>query len=317
MRMTSEPLGFLFPGQGSQSLGMLADLAEDFAQVRQIFAQASGVLGYDLWTLAQHGPEAELNRTEHTQPVMLTAGVAAWRVWRASGGAPPAAMAGPSLGEYTALVCAGSLPFEQAVTLVAERARLMREAVPQGQGAMAAILGLDDARVAELCRRVPGAAVVELANLNAPRQVVVAGETVAVEHVIALARDAGAKRSVRLAVSVPSHCSLMKPAAERFEERLQQVDFGRPEFPVIHNVDALTHQSASAIREALAAQMYRPVRWVEVLRRMQAEGIAALVECGPGTVLGGLAKRTVPALTVHSVRDRATLREALAATVAA
>jgi [acyl-carrier-protein] S-malonyltransferase len=309
----SRHLGFVFPGQGSQSVGMLADLGTAFPLVKETFDQASEVLGYDLWGLVQYGPEEMLNRTECTQPAMLAAGMAVWRVWRTSGGALPAVMAGHSLGEYTALVCAGSLVFEEAVALVTERGRLMQRAVPEGQGAMAAILGLDDARVADLCQAAARGRVVEPANLNAPGQVVVAGDAGAVEDVLVLARQAGAKRSVRLAVSIPSHCSLMKRAAERLGERLQGLGFKSPGVPVIHDVDAAMHPQPKAIREALVAQLHRPVRWAEVMQRIQSVGVDAVVECGPGKVLAGLAKRTVAGLTAYPAYDQVTLRKALAA----
>jgi [acyl-carrier-protein] S-malonyltransferase len=292
---------------------MLADLGTAFPIVKETFDQASGVLGYDLWGLVQDGPEESLNRTEFTQPALLAAGTAVWRTWRTSGGALPVVMAGHSLGEYTALVCAGSLGFEEAVALVAERGRLMQQAVPEGQGAMAAILGLEDARVADLCQAAARGRVVEPANLNAHGQVVVAGDTGAVEHVVALARQAGAKRSVRLAVSIPSHCALMKPAAERLGERLQSLAFRTPDVPVIHDVDAAMHPHPEAIKEALVAQLHRPVRWAEVMSHIQSLGVDRLVECGPGRVLAGLAKRTAVGLTTYPAYDQPTLRAALAA----
>jgi [acyl-carrier-protein] S-malonyltransferase len=308
----SQRLGLLFPGQGSQSVGMLADLSDGSSLVKQTFEQASGVLGYDLWALVQQGPEQALNRTERTQPAMLAAGVAVWRTWRSRGGALPVVLAGHSLGEYTALVCGGALDFEVAVALVGERGRLMQEAVPEGRGAMAAILGLDADRVAELCQAAAQGRVVEPANFNAPGQVVVAGDSEAVDDVLALARGAGAKRSVRLAVSIPSHCSLMKTAAQRLGERLEAVAFKTPDLPVVRNVDAELHAQPPAIRAALIAQLYRPVQWVDVMRRVRAEGAETLVECGPGKVLVGLAKRAAPGQACYALHDQATLGAALA-----
>lgn len=303
---------FVFPGQGSQSIGMLAELAAAHPQVEATFRIAGEVLGFDLWDLVQHGPEEELNRTSNTQPAMLAAGVAVWRVWRANGGALPAVMAGHSLGEYTALVCAEALRFEDAVALVAERGRLMQEAVPEGVGAMAAILGLDDERVRAVCAAAAQGEVVAAVNFNSPGQVVVAGHATAVERAVELAKQEGAKRAVRLPVSVPSHCELMKPAAERLLERLRQIEFHKPLVPVLHNVDVAVHEDAEAIRTALASQLYSPVRWVETIQAMAARGVSGLVEGGPGKVLVGLNKRISKDMAALAIYDSGTLSEALA-----
>ena len=298
-------LACVFPGQGSQSLGMLAALAEAFPQVRETFQEASDVLGLDLWALTQEGPADDLNRTENTQPAMLAAGVAVWRAWTAQGGSEPVVMAGHSLGEYTALVCADALDFDAAVRLVAERGRLM-------QNAVAAILGLDDEQVRTVCREAATAGVVEAVNYNAPGQVVIAGETAAVERAIALAGEAGAKRSVKLPVSVPSHCSLLKSAASNMHVRLESVRVGTPAIRVIHNVDVASHAEPDVIRAALAAQIHRPVRWVETVQAMAADGVTTVLELGPGKVLTGLNKRIDKSLTVACVQDPDSLAQALA-----
>lgn len=303
----------VFPGQGSQSIGMLGALAAEFPVVAETFGEASETLGADLWRLVQEGPEADLNRTDRTQPAMLAAGVATWRLWRESGGPEPALVAGHSLGEYTALVCAGALAFADAVALVAERGRLMQEAVPPGQGAMAAILGLADERVIAVCAESAGDDVVEAVNFNAPGQVVIAGDTPAVERAVAAAKAAGARRAVPLPVSVPSHCALMAPAAARLAERLAQVPLVAPRIPVLHNVDGQPRSEPAAIRTALALQLHRPVLWVATVTAMADAGVQALVECGPGKVLAGLAKRIRKDLPAHPVHDPESLRQALGA----
>ncbi len=306
-------LALVFPGQGSQSVGMLSELARHHPVVEETFAAAGEVLAYDLWQLVQQGPEEELNRTDHTQPAMLAAEVAVWRVWRQCGGAVPGVMAGHSLGEYTALVCAGALDFATAVRLVAERGRFMQEAVPEGSGAMAAVLGLDDETVRELCRREAGGEVLEAVNFNAPGQVVVAGHHTAVERLMAAAKAAGAKRVVRLPVSVPSHCRLMQPAAERMAALLAEAEIRAPEIPVLNNVDVAVEEDPQRIREALVRQLYSPVRWVETIRAMAARGVTRVVECGPGKVLAGLNRRIERSMEVLPVYDQATLEAALAA----
>ncbi len=307
-------LAMVFPGQGSQAVGMLKPLGEAFPEVLETFAEASRVLGYDLWALAQEGPEAELNRTEKTQPAMLAAGVAVWRVWRGQGGAVPAVLAGHSLGEYTALVCAGAIDFADAVALVADRGRYMQDAVPAGAGAMAAILGLTDEQVVDACERAAEGEVVAAANFNSPGQVVVAGASTAVQRAVALARQAGAKRAVVLPVSVPSHCALMRPAAERLAERLAGLEIRAPALPVVHNVDAQPRPEPQAIREALADQLHRPVRWVDCVRAMGAGGNRTFVEAGPGKVLTGLQRRILADTPAVAVLDPESLQAALAQT---
>lgn len=311
----SKRFSMVFPGQGSQSVGMLADLSESSPVVRETFAEASDALGLDLWQLAQQGPAEQLNLTENSQPAMLTAGVAVWRAWQNADAPRPSVMAGHSLGEYTALVCAAAIDFSDAVRLVAERGRLMQQAVPAGSGAMAAILGLDDERVRALCRDAADDQVVEAVNFNAPGQVVIAGQAGAVARAAELARTAGAKRIVPLAVSVPSHCALMRPAAERLAERLADTRIQPPSVPVIHNVNVEPAADPDHIRELLAAQLYRPVRWVETVERMKSEGVDVLLEAGPGKVLSGLTRRIDKSMTGMAIFDAAgiqTAKEALA-----
>jgi len=293
-------------------MGMLADLAAAYPVVGQSFAEASEALGYDLWKLVQEGPEEELNKTHITQPALLAAGIAVWRVWQEKGGASPVVMAGHSLGEYTALVAAGAMPFSDAVALVADRGKFMQEAVPAGEGAMAAILGLDDAVVIELCEKAAEGQVVSAVNFNSPGQVVIAGAAAAVDRACELAKAAGAKRALKLAVSAPSHCALMKPAAERLAERLQGIEISVPAIPVINNADVASAESAEAIRDALVRQLYSPVRWVETIQKMAADGVDSLIECGPGKVLVGLNKRIVKEMNAAAVFDTATLDAALA-----
>lgn len=304
----------VFPGQGSQAVGMLADLAAAEPVVRETFTQASEALGYDLWELCRQGPASELDATDRTQPALLTAGVAVWRAWEARGGATPALMAGHSLGEYTALVCAGALDFTAAVRLVEYRGKLMQEAVPVGIGAMAAVLGLDDDAVHAACAEAAGDEVVEAVNYNAPGQVVIAGHAGAVERAGAAAKARGAKRIVPLPVSVPSHCALMKPAAEKMARRLADTPIRRPGVPVLQNATAAAAADPESIRDALARQLYSPVRWVEAMQLAAGQGVTLLVECGPGKVLGGMARRIDPRLEGLSVNDPSTLDAALAAT---
>jgi len=282
---------FVFPGQGSQAPDMQSELAGAFAVVRTTYEEAGEALGRDLWALSREGDEEQLARTANTQPLMLTAGVAAWRVWQERGGATPAGLAGHSLGEYTALVAAGALAFPDAVRLVAERARFMQEAVPEGAGAMAAILGLDDEAVLAACAEAAGDAVVEAVNFNAPGQVVIAGEKAAVERAIAAAKEQGARRAMLLPMSVPSHCRLMEPAAERLRAVLAGVTIEPPAIPVINNVDVSVESEPAAIADALVRQLYRPVRWVETVQRFAAQGTDRVIECGPGKVLVGLGRR--------------------------
>ncbi len=307
-------LGILFPGQGSQSVGMLAELAQSFPQVRATYEEASTALGYDLWRLVQDGPDSELDRTEHTQPAMLAAGVAVWRVWRAERGPLPMVMAGHSLGEYSALVCAGALDFAATVTLVADRGRYMQEAVSEGEGAMAAILGLADAEVVAACNTASEGEVVMAANFNAPGQVVVAGQRAAVLRAVEVAKAAGAKARM-LPMSVPSHCSLMVGAAQRLRARLDTLAMACPQIPVINNVDVADPTDGVAIRDALVRQLSSPVRWVECVRAQKDRGVQTVVELGPGKVLAGLNKRIDKGLENRSVFDTASLHQALEALV--
>lgn len=296
-------LAFVFPGQGSQSIGMLADLALEHSIIKATFDEASAALGLDLWALAQNGPEADLNRTENTQPVLLTAGVAVFRAWQAAEGKMPDYLAGHSLGEYTALVAAGAISLADGVKLVAERGRLMQLAVPAGEGAMAAILGLDDDAVRQCCSEASVAGVVEAVNFNAPGQVVIAGSTAAVALAIEKLKAAGAKRALPLPVSVPSHCALMKPAAEKLKIYLDAVVFNAPVIPVLQNVDASIASDAAAIRDALVRQLYCPVLWVKSVQALSDLGVARVLECGPGKVLCGLNKRIVKELECASLES--------------
>jgi [acyl-carrier-protein] S-malonyltransferase len=309
------PFAAVFPGQGSQSIGMMNAWGEYQALVEQTFAEASEALaGVDLWAISSHGPEAEINRTEITQPIMLTAGVAAWRVWQAVGGAMPLCMAGHSLGEYTALVCAGALDFGDALRVVAERGRLMQQAVPLGEGAMAAVLGLEDAVVLAVCAEATqGAEVVEAVNFNSPGQVVIAGSAAAVARAAPLLLEQGAKRVLPLPVSVPSHSSLMRDAALQMAKVLQAVEIRRPQIPVLHNVDAAEHAEPDALRAALVSQLHRPVLWVDSVRAMPLRGVSALVEFGPGKVLAGLSKRIERDLVAYPLLDAVTLDAAMVA----
>jgi len=284
-------LAFVFPGQGSQSVGMLKDLAETYPEVRQTFEQASEVLGNDLWALIANGPEQELNQTQNTQPAMLAAGVAVWKIWCKLSNIRPAWMAGHSLGEYTALVCSEAIAFDEAIKLVAIRGRLMQEAVPAGIGSMAAILGLDDHQVVRICADVAENEIVAAVNFNSPGQVVIAGNTAAVERAISAAKAAGAKRAVQLPVSVPSHCVLMQNAAEKLNAHLQECDINTPKMTLIHNVDVTPHSDSDVIRNALKEQLYKPVRWSDTIKFMDDQGVNCFVECGPGKVLVGLNKR--------------------------
>ncbi len=306
-------LAFVFPGQGSQSIGMLQALAAEFPIVKQTFAEASQALNYDLWQIVQQGPEEKLNQTEITQPAMLAADVATWRVWIAQQGAQPRYMAGHSLGEYAALVCAEALAFTDAIKLVADRGRFMQQAVPAGQGGMAAILGLDDAAVSKLCQQAAQGEILEAVNFNSPGQVVIAGTAAAVARAVEQSKAAGAKRAVLLPVSVPSHCALMHPAALHMAERLQQIDIRRPKIPVIHNTHVQAESDASAIRNALVRQIESPVRWVETIQKMAAEGVNQLIECGPGKVLASLNKRIAKTTETLPVFDPETLKIALSA----
>jgi len=293
-------------------MGMLGALANEFTDVEKTFRTASEVLGYDLWDIVQNGPAEKLNSTDITQPAMLAAGVAVWRVWQAKGGTQPAVLAGHSLGEYSALVCGGSLAFEDAIKLVAERGRLMQQAVPAGTGAMAAVLGLDDDVVRAVCTEAAAGEVVEAVNFNSPGQVVVAGHKTAVERVVELAKAKGAKRALLLPVSVPSHCALMQPAAEKLASVLEGVAIQPPQIPVINNVDVAMPTDPAAIRSALVRQLHSPVRWVETVQKMAVDGVDRLIECGPGKVLVGLNKRIERNMAAKAVFDADSLAAALA-----
>lgn len=307
---------FVFPGQGSQKVGMLTELAEQFAGVRETFAEASAAIGFDLWHIAQSGEG--LDQTEFTQPVLLTASIALWRVWLELGGVAPKYLAGHSLGEYSALVAAGALSLDDAVKLVNLRGKLMQSAVPQGQGAMAAILGLEDAKVIELCAQATaqGTGSVEAANYNAQGQVVVAGDKAAVDAVIALAKENSAK-AIALPVSVPSHCSLMKPAAEQFAQALEQTAIELPSIPVIQNVGAAVATDVAQLRQALTAQLYQSVQWTNTMQYLQDQGIQYIVECGPGNVLANLAKRLPQIEKAFPIDSNSRLEDALNAILVA
>ena len=303
----------VFPGQGSQSVGMLADLADAFPTVEETFAEASEALGYDLWRVCREGPEEKLNATECTQPAMLAAGVAVWRVWLGQGGAPPEIMAGHSLGEYSALVCADSVAFPDAVALVAARGRYMQEAVPSGEGAVAAVIGLGDEDVEAACRAAAEGEVVCPVNFNAPGQVVLAGHTGAVARALELAREAGARRAILLPLSVPVHSPLMEPAAERFRSRLEDVEFATPAVPVVANIGVEPHGGSASIRDRLVRQLYSPVPWTATVRRLAESGIGGVLEPGPGRVLAGLNRRIERSMKAHAVFDPASLGAALEA----
>lgn len=301
----------VFPGQGSQAVGMLKDLAENYSVVKSTFDEASQVLGYDLWTLVQDGPADELNKTWQTQPALLAASVAIYRVWQSINGPQPEFMAGHSLGEYSALVCAGVIDFKDAIKLVELRGKLMQEAVPSGTGAMFAIIGLDNDSIRKACEQAAQGQVVAPVNFNSPGQVVIAGNKEAVERAGALCKEAGAKRALPLAVSVPSHCALMKPAADKLATTLNNMTFNAPQFAVINNVDVKVESSADNIKAALIAQLYSPVRWTETVEEMAKQGVTLLVEMGPGKVLTGLTKRIVDSLSACAVNDKASLDVAI------
>ena len=294
----------VFPGQGSQTVGMLAELAGNYPIVQETFKQASEVLGYDLWQLVQEGPAEELNKTWQTQPALLTASVAVYRVWQQQyPELKPEVMAGHSLGEYSALVCAGVLDFQDAVKLVELRGKLMQQAVPEGTGAMYAIIGLDNDAIINACKQAEQGEVVSAVNFNSPGQVVIAGAKAAVERAAALCKEAGAKRALPLAVSVPSHCALMKPAADQLSVSLESITLKAPVVAVLNNVDVKAETDAVAIRNALVRQLYSPVRWTETVEKMAQNGVEVLVEVGPGKVLNGLTKRIVDSLQTVSVND--------------
>lgn len=303
-------LAFVFPGQGSQSVGMMKGF-EGLAVVRETFEEAGDILEQDLWGMVAGGNAEELNLTVNTQPVMLTAGVAVFRAWNELQGAKPAVLAGHSLGEYTALVASGALSFADALPLVRFRAQAMQEAVAEGVGGMAAILGLDDDTVRAVCAEAAQGEVLEAVNFNSPGQVVIAGHKAAVERGMALAKEKGAKRALPLPVSVPSHCALMRPAADALAQRLQSIAIKAPQIPVVHNADVKSYSDGAAIKDALARQLYSPVRWVETIQSFAAQSVGHLAECGPGKVLAGLNKRIDGNMQVFALADESALRQAI------
>jgi [acyl-carrier-protein] S-malonyltransferase len=301
-------LAFAFPGQGSQTVGMMAPY-EGLADMRRTFDLGSQALGIDLWAMVRDGPAEELEKTVNTQPLMLAAGIALWRAWKTLGGRDPVVMAGHSLGEYTAMVAAGVLDFTEAIRFVRIRAQAMQDAVPAGQGAMAAILGLDDDTVRAVCEEASAAGVAEAANYNSPGQVVIAGDTPGVNKAIELAKARGAKRTVLLPMSAPSHCSLMRPAAERLREAIQALQVKAPSIPLLNNVDAAREHEPQRIRDAMTRQLYNPVRWVDIVGEMGKLGASEIVECGPGGVLTGVNRRAAPALKAVALKDAQSLTE--------
>jgi len=305
-------IAFVFPGQGSQSLGMLAELAAAQPVVRAAFDEASAGAGLDLWALSQQGPEEQLNQTEFTQPALLAAGVATWRAWRERGGAAPSLLAGHSLGEYAALVAAGAISLADGARLVRERGRLMQAAVPAGAGAMAAVLGAEDAMVEEVCAAVSGDDVVVPANYNSPGQIVIGGAAAAVDRALAELASRGVRKAVKLAVSVPSHTPLMREAANRLSEVMAAMAWNAPAIPVVQNVDGEVHEGVQSIRDALVRQLYLPVRWTDCVQALAARGATRVAECGPGKVLTGLAKRIDKSLDARALGAPADFDAALA-----
>lgn len=310
---TSPQLAFVFPGQGSQSLGMLAELAAAHREIRATFDEASDGAGVDLWALSQQGPEEQLNRTEFTQPALLAAGVAVWRAWQARGGCRPAQLAGHSLGEYSALVAGGALSLRDGARLVRLRGQLMQDAAPPGTGAMAAVLGADDALVLEVCAAMSGAQVVVPANFNSPGQIVIGGHAAAVDAALSALAERGVRKTVKLAVSVPSHTPLMREAANRLAEAMADIAWNVPLLPVVQNVDAEVHDGAEAIRDALVRQLYLPVQWTGSIQALVARGATRIAECGPGKVLAGLGKRIDKSIEMRALGAPADFDAALAA----
>lgn len=309
---TDSNLAFVFPGQGSQSIGMMNGLVDLNPGSKELFNTASDILSYDLLDVISSGPEDKLNQTEVTQPALLATAYATWLTIKQHADVKPAVLAGHSLGEYVALLCANVISFEDAIALVAERGRCMQKAVPTGVGAMAAILGLDDADVIRICSEVEENEIVSAANFNSPGQIVIAGNKTAVERATEAMKEAGAKRAVLLPVSVPSHCMLMKEAAEEFEGSLNKISFNDAEIPVLQNVDAKSKQSSDDIKAALLQQLYLPVRWVDSINNMKKSGVTKIIECGPGKVLSGLIKRIDRSFEIHAIQDEATLEKAFA-----
>ncbi|BCG64717.1 MAG: [acyl-carrier-protein] S-malonyltransferase [Methyloprofundus sp.] len=311
MSEQNKQLAFVFPGQGSQSVGMMVELAAVYPDVEATFAEASAVLGVDLWQMVTDGPAEELNQTHNTQPAMLAAGVALWKVWCAESDVRPAFMAGHSLGEYTALVCAGVLDFKDAISLVAQRGRYMQEAVPAGTGAMAAILGLTDEQVIQVCAAAAQGDVCSAVNFNSPGQVVIAGSSAAIDRAMPAAKEVGAKRAVKLPVSVPSHCALMEPAAEKLAVQMEDLSFAEPDVVLLHNVDVKVHKGADEIRLALKEQLFQPVRWVDTVNALSEQGVTTIAEMGPGKVLLGLNKRIVKSAEHFTVNNPETFTKLL------
>ena len=309
--MEKSNLAFVFPGQGSQKIGMLSELAAANPIVESTFAEASEALGYDRWTMIQQGEQEDINLTERTQPMLLTSSVAIWRLWNDKAGPMPAQMAGHSLGEWSALVCAGAVDFVDAVKIVRARGAYMQEAVPVGVGAMAAILGLDDQIIIDACESARDGEVVDAVNYNAPGQVVIAGSAAAVDRAIDICKQAGAKRAMALPVSAPFHTSLMKPAADRLAELVESTQFNAPQIPVIHNVNGMTETDPASIQALMLEQIYKPVMWVDCINGLKKGGANLFIECGPGRVLNGLTKRIDRDLTSFSTDDVASLDNAL------
>lgn len=306
-----QKIALVFPGQGSQTVGMLAEFSVLYPVVQETFATASDVLGYDLWQLCQNGPEENLNQTEKAQPALLAAGVAMWRVWQQEKGMVPELLAGHSLGEYTALVCANALDFSTAIALVAQRGRIMQDAVPVGKGAMAAIVGLTEEQVLSICQEASQGEVLQPANYNSPGQIVIAGAAAAVQRAIELAQTQKAKMVKMLAVSIPSHCALMKEAALNLQEKLNSISMATPKIPVIHNADVEVYSDTDKIKNALVRQLYSPVRWVESVKYMQNHGVQGIFECGPGKVLMGLNKRIVNGIVLDIFGSPSNLQNVL------
>jgi len=305
-------LAFVFPGQGSQKIGMLAELAEQNPIIEKTFNEASEVLGYDIWQLIQQGAQEDINLTQRTQPILLTCSVAVWRLWNEKQGAVPSQMAGHSLGEWSALVCANVIDFADGLRIVEARGKFMQQAVPVGQGAMAAIIGLDDQAILDACTEANTLGVVDAVNFNAPGQVVIAGSNDAVERAMDICKSAGAKRALPLPVSAPFHTSLMKPAADNLAEMVNSVTFRAPEVPIMHNVHAQNEQDPQVIKELMLEQIYSPVKWVDCVKQLKKSGASTLVECGPGKVLSGLSKRIDRDLTAVATESAADFDAALA-----
>ena len=310
--MTDSTFAFVFPGQGSQSLGMLADIAAAHPSIIDTFAEASAGAGVDLWALAQQGPEAQLGQTEFTQPALLAASIALWRLWQARGGAQPAVLSGHSLGEYSALVAAGALSLQDGARLVRLRGQLMQAACPAGVGGMAAVLGAEDALVAEVCQQAAQGQVLVPANFNSPGQIVIGGDAAAVDRALALLAERGVRKAVKLAVSVPSHTPLMRDAADQLAAAIADVAWQSPALPVVHNVDAAVHQGADAISQALVKQLYLPVQWTGCVQQLAAMGVTCVAECGPGKVLSGLIKRIDKSIDARALGTLADFDAALA-----